>query len=124
MLQALLQGPFVDQLQQRLSGLPGEVVQQLVHMISQLADSIGQHGQQVRGGEEGRELWLQTAPLRPTDTRGDRPSPCSICGRVLDMELLQFEAFCFKVSAARLSSTGGRSALGRGSKVLKLVAKG
>jgi len=61
-LQALLQGPFHDQLQQRLSGLPGEVVQQLVHMISQLADSIGQHGQQVRRGGGG-DLWIQTAPL-------------------------------------------------------------
>ena len=50
-LQALLQGPLVDQLQQRLSGLPTEVVQQLCSMMSTLAGSIGQHGQQVCVGQ-------------------------------------------------------------------------
>ena len=45
--QALLQGPFVAQLQQRQEGLPHEVVQQLVGLMQDLAERIGQHGQQV-----------------------------------------------------------------------------
>jgi hypothetical protein len=46
--QALVQGPLVEQVQGLLAGLPEDVLQQLVDMLSQLADSIGQHGQQVR----------------------------------------------------------------------------
>jgi hypothetical protein len=48
LLQALLQGPFVLQLQESLEGLPADVVQQLVSMVQQLAERIGEHGQQVR----------------------------------------------------------------------------
>jgi hypothetical protein len=48
-MQTVLQGPFVDQLQQRLEGLPAGVVEQLVVLVQGLAERIGQHGQQVRG---------------------------------------------------------------------------
>lgn len=50
MLQALLQGPFVVQLQQCLEGLPSDAVQQLVGLMQDLAERIGQHGQQVGAG--------------------------------------------------------------------------
>lgn len=46
-LKALLQGPFVGQLQQCLEGLPSDAVQQLVGLMQDLAERIGQHGQQV-----------------------------------------------------------------------------
>jgi hypothetical protein len=49
LLQALLQGPFVGQLQQCLEGLPSDAVQQLVGLMQDLAERIGQHGQQVGG---------------------------------------------------------------------------
>ena len=38
----------MDQLQQRLEGLPADVVGQLVVLVQGLAERIGQHGQQVR----------------------------------------------------------------------------
>lgn len=55
--QALLQGPLLAQLQQHLEGLPPDVVQSLQAMVGQLADNIGQHGQQVRAVEALLMRW-------------------------------------------------------------------
>lgn len=47
LVQALLQGPLAEQLQERFEGLPADMVQQLVGLMHNLAERIGQHGQQV-----------------------------------------------------------------------------
>lgn len=63
-VQVLLQGPFAVQLQKQLEGLPPDAVQQLVGLLHDLAERIGQHGQQVRPGatcSRRTQLWLACA---------------------------------------------------------------